>query len=71
MTSTYTEVDSKPLCLFDNILLTIVSQTKLEEGLTIPILSPIVNSNNCFLFLFLFLFLFFEILMQNLSDISL
>ena len=56
VTNTYTVGDSRPLCLFGNIPLTIVSQTKSVWGLTIQILSPSVNYIICFCFFFLVLY---------------
>ena len=44
VTNTYTVGDSNPRCLFGNIPLTIVSQTKSVWGLTKQAMSPTVNS---------------------------
>jgi hypothetical protein len=57
--STYTVGYSRPLCLFGNIPLTIVLQTKSEEGLTKQAMAPIVSSlENPFIKKFVILFLY-------------
>ena len=65
VTNTYTVGDSRPLCLFGNIPLTIVSQTKSVWGLTIQILSPSVNYIICFCFFFLVLYLIYILSLTN------
>jgi hypothetical protein len=61
VTNTNTVGDSRPLCRFGSIPLTMVSQIKLKCGLTKQTLSPIDNS-------ILFFLLFLNISIENLSS---
>ena len=69
VTNTYTVGDSRPLWRFGNIPLTIVSQTKSEEGLIKQAMSPKFSSTILFLDFLLHLSLF-ENSSTNLSSNS-